>query len=152
MMRAMEHSRKAATEGWRLLATVCVVAPVLFYGSLFADMETTMRIMWAIFLVIASSLAVAYAINNIRTSESFTCRLTDTTLTQSIPASGSGDSFSILLSEITLIEIRSTLEEDRWHIHTESDRYELTYGYGNPCRKFGKAIQEAVPHVQTINT
>ena len=71
MMRAMEHSRKAATEGWRLLATTCVVVPALFFGSLFADMGTTMRIMWAIFLVIASSLAVAYAINNIRTSGSF---------------------------------------------------------------------------------
>jgi len=154
-MSKMEHTRKASNEGWRMLATVAVVAPILGFWALIFDMGVIWRLIWTLILVSVSALVIAYAVFNIRSAGTFLCQLTEHEFLQSIPVASCGDSFQIKLSEITQIEIHDSGGEgasDEWYIHTENGRYRITTNYGNPNRKFGEAIQLSLPNVKTIKT
>ncbi len=151
----MEHTRRASDEGWRMLAKVALVGSALLFGSLIFDMGIVWRLIWTLVILSVLAIAVAYAVTNIRNDGTFSCLLTDQEFSQSIPVSSCGDSFQIRLSEITQIEIHDGGGEgpsDEWYIHTEDNRYRITTNYGNPDRKFGEAIQRALPHVETIET
>ena len=154
-MSKMEHTRKASDEGWKMLATVIVVASVLGFGTLIFDMGVIWRLIWTLILVLVSGLAIAYAGSNIRSDGTFLCRLTADEFSQSIPVASCGENFQIKLSEITQIEIHDSGGEgpsDEWYIHTENGRHRITTNYGNPDRKFGEAIQLSLPHITTIKT
>jgi len=151
----MEHTRRASNEGWRMLAVVAVTAPTLWLFALFFDMGVVGRVVMALVVFIGSGFAVAYAVANLRSNRSFSCRLTDEEFSQSSPVAWSAESFRIKLSEVVLIEIHNSGGEgpsDEWYIHTKDGRFRIASNYGNPDRAFGEAIQKALPHVQTVRT
>ena len=151
----MEHSRKASVDGWRKLAGAAVVASGLGLGTLFFDMGVAWRIIWTLVVLLVLGVAVAYSVANIRNDGTFVCRLTDEEFSQSIPVPSCGDSFKIKLSQITQIEVHDGQREgpsDEWFIHTKDDRHRITSNYGNPDRRFGEAIQKALPQIETIET
>jgi len=130
---------------------VIVVASELGVRSLIFDM--VFRLVWTLILVLVCSVAIAYAISNIRSDGTFLCRLTEDEFSQSMPVQSCGDSFQVRLSEITHIEIHDRGGEgpcDEWYIHAKSGRHRITTNYGNPHRKFGEAIERALPQIETI--
>ena len=151
----MEHSRKASDEGWRMLAVSVLVVLILGLGSLVFDMGVLFRVVFTLIILFIGGVVVSYSIRNIRDEGTFLCQLTDEEFFQSIPVSGSGDSYRISLSEIIQIEIHDGGGEgpcDEWYVHTGDGRYRISANYGNPHRKFGEALQKALPEVKTITT
>lgn len=154
-LKNMEHVRDTKSEGWKMVVRLAVIVPIMSVVPLFFDVGTVFGMFWFLILLVGSGLGVSYAIFNIRSHGSFVCRLTEDEFTQSVPVSSCGDSFQIKLSEITLIEIHDSGGEgpsDEWYLHTKDSRNQITANYENPYRKFGEAIQRALPQVQTIKT
>jgi hypothetical protein len=98
---------------------------------------------------------LSYAIGNIKSAGEFSCCLTSVAFSQFTPNASSGESFCIDLAEIIKIEIHDTGDEascDNWYIHTSQGRHRININYGNPYRRFGEALQTALPHIKTIRT
>ncbi len=151
----MEHTRRASYEGWRMVAVLTVVAPILYCMAWVFDMGIIWQVTWTLIITLVAVLVAAYAIANIRSKGTFSCRLSDDDLTQITPTASCGESFQVKLSEITQIEIHDGGSEgpcDEWYIHAKGDRYRISSNYGNTNRKFGEAIQRALPHIKTIKT
>ena len=138
-----------------MLGAGVVVAPVLGLGALLFDMDVASRNILAVIVLVGSGIFVAYAVVHFRDGGTFCCRLTEEQLFQSVPVPALGESFQIKLSQVIRIEIHDgggEISGDEWYVHTEQGRYRITSNYGNPYRKFGAAIQKALPHVETIRT
>ncbi|MFC7339720.1 hypothetical protein ACFQY0_21220 [Haloferula chungangensis] len=151
----MEHTRRASVEGWRMLATVAIVAPALCFATMLFDMGIVWRLIWSVGVLLVSGLVVAYAIGNIRAGGIFICRLTDEEFFQLIPDPACGESFQVKLSDISKIECHEGFGEspsDEWYLHTKEGRYRITTNYGNPYRKFAETIQKALPDLEKIQT
>lgn len=151
----MEHTRHASYEGRVALSIMAVVIPALGFGGMLFDVGPTFMAIWIFVLLVTSVLGASYAVVNIRSGGVFSCKLNEEEISQTIPCSTCGESFQIKLSEIAQIEIHDSGGDgscDEWYIHTADGRYLITSNYGNPYRKFGEAVQKALPHIKTIKT
>ena len=151
----MQYTRRASAEGWRVIATVAITVPLMILATFLFSMNIAFSIVFTVFILLVSGLALAYAIGNIRTGGMFICRLTDEDFIQIIPDRSCGDSFHVKLTEITKIECHEAFGEgpsDEWYLHTKDGRHRITINYGNPYRRFSEALQKALPEVETIQT
>jgi hypothetical protein len=151
----MEYTRRAAVEGWRMIATIVITVPLAIIAINLSGMGMAFSIVCSVFIFFVSGFAVVYAVGNIRAGGMFICRLTDNEFIQTIPDQSCGESFRVKLAEITMIECHESYGDsprDEWYLHTQDGRHLITINYGNPHRKFGEALRKALPDVKIIHT
>ena len=147
----MEHTRKATTQGWRTLTVVLFIAAPMIVVPWIIDLDSGFRWMTTAVVGLVAAISICSAIADLRSTGAFSCRLTDTDFIQEIPVKSSGDSFTIKLDAITAIEHNNDSGSD-WIIHTVLGRFPISNNYGNPAKKFARAIQKRFPHLKIAYT
>jgi hypothetical protein len=154
-MMEIEHTRSTKSEAWRIISRTILVVCTLSIFIIFLDLHIAIKSIALLILTGVAVLSLFHAIGNFQNTGNFICRLTADDFIQITPFASCGDSFHVQLLEITQIEIHESGGEpafEYWYIHTQNGRHKININYGNPYQKFGKALQKALPEIQTIRT
>ncbi len=160
---SFEHVRKTSAQGYRELAWVILLLPAFVVLDWFVFPR-----LWAsadyfaldMLTIIETTLFVVLAylsLLNLTASGTFSCRIDEERLTCTCPVPGTGDTFSVLLKDITTIELAEESIGDHrhryWYVWDRSGRrYWLTTNYGNPVDLFIDVVRDIVPNVREIQT
>jgi hypothetical protein len=149
-----KHRKPTACEGWNGLVVVGLtsLAFISFFLT-FPSFWTDTKWFSGPFLFVAIAIGLYCAIADIRCNGVFECRLNKERLECSCPVKRSGDSFSVALDDIAIIERRGTSESsDYWWYITTKDghRHQLTTNYDNPAHLFVELIRQARPDLTYI--
>lgn len=155
----LEHTRSTAAEGrsvmFGTIATcigMAILLPVLFPHMW--DEDRIFFVVWYGLLAVVAMVGVAFGVRNIRSGGTFYCRLSTDRLECHCPVSGCGESFSIIVREISKIEeVTSSGSSSSWYVWDHSGcRYNLTINYGNPAEQFVGLIRELNPAAEEIRS
>jgi hypothetical protein len=147
MSRAViEHRRSTRREGLKHLLqlgafviTFGIVYRWFFAGWLGNWPPTALLNVFGVLTLLLAANSVWEIIRN----QEFSCRIDEEYLECNSPKY-SGDSFKLKISDIAKICKETGSESPSWYIYnTAGHRYWLTSNYGNPVRRFVKAIHEA---------
>lgn len=152
--RVLEYTKTAAAEARDVLAwlLITLVGLGFFQWFLFPSSWLESQSHIVIFVVIEVVVAVFvawYAFENLKSGDTFSCRIDDKDLTCHCPVSGCGESFRLPIDEIARLEKHDWGDGScRWYIWDRSGRrYWLTSNYDNPVEQFIGEVRRRVPKV-----
>ena len=151
----ISHSRRTKREGAGVLASslLTVVGLIVFCHIFFPNMREEGPIFYFVYnggaLLIGGLLVFAYAIPNLLMDREFRLTLFEDRIECKSPAKAYGESYSIPLSEIVMLEEEMGNEgpSDWWLITHDDRRILITPNYGNPVAKIVEALQHLKPEI-----
>ncbi|MBN2025079.1 MAG: hypothetical protein JW809_20045 [Pirellulales bacterium] len=149
-----EHRRRTKREGlWALVASVLTMGGlVTFEMVLFPWVRERDPVFHYIFcgmaLLIGCGIIFLYAIPNMRMDREFRFLLFDDHMECRCPAEAFGESYSIALNEIVMLEEDTTPETSEWYFITRDDRrIRINRNYGNRVRRVVNELRALRPEL-----
>lgn len=151
----ISHSRRTKREGAGVLASslLTVVGMITFCHIFFPNMREEDPIFFFAYnggtLLIGCLLVFGYAIPNLLMDREFRITLFEDRIECKSPVNAYGESYSIPIDEIVMLEEKTGNEgpNDWYLIIRDNRRIQITPNYGNPVAKIVDALQHLKPGI-----
>jgi hypothetical protein len=150
----VDHHRWTKREAWLTLFTVLstyggLLGLLYLFMYFFHDVSMVFAIVWHLVVVGFGLLVIlGYVLPNMRMDREFRFVVTSERIECTSPANRFGESYVVLIRDITAVEKKSRGEEGSydWYLHTSDGRcLNLTPNYGNPIRRIVKVLRRLRP-------
>ncbi|MBN2474079.1 MAG: hypothetical protein JXB62_05705 [Pirellulales bacterium] len=155
----LSHRRGTRREGLGVLAAAILTSGGLLAGihvfvwinpEFLANDPWFYYVFCGVALVIGAMLILCVAVPNLRMHEEFRFVVSEKRMECVSPAEAFGESYSILLDEIAMLEEEDSASEgaNEWCVVTQKGRrIHITPNYGNPVREIVETLRELKPEI-----